>query len=142
MSSSVGQKDHKIKLRDAVDTAGFVAPTTAPTAADPNWIPDTWKAGIGKLRGVMVYLLGSDGSVDVTGPICVDGYHPDLGWILAATLDGGAAINVGNGVLAPARGWRLTDVTAWATALQVHGGAIAGGSLTVWAEPIEVEGAD
>lgn len=142
MSSSVGQSSFKIKLRDAVVTADFVAPTTAPTSADPNWIPDTWKSGIGKGRGTLITIMGSDGSVDTLGPVEVSVYHPIHGWTIVGTLDGGAAINVGNGVLAPSRSWRFTDLAALGTAIQVHGGAISGGTITVWAQPIEAEGAD
>jgi hypothetical protein len=137
MSSSLVQWSFKIKLRDAV--AAWAAPATTPTDADPNWIPDSWRSGVGKLRGTAIAIFGSDASADGAGAVVVSVYTP-LGWVIVATLDGGAAINVGDGSNAPGRLWVIDDVAAMGTALQVSGGAISGGTLTVWAAPIEAEG--
>lgn len=140
MSSAIAQRSGRLTLRSATTTVA--APTTAPASTDPNYIPDSWKAGIGKVRGTLLTIKGSDGSVDLTGPVCVDVYIPNVGWSIVATLDEGANINIGDGENAPSRSWRLSDLAAVGTAIQVHAAAIAGGSWTVYADPIEVEGAD
>lgn len=128
------QHDRKV---DIIAAATFTA--GAPAAAN---LISTWKVGGEIVRSMLLELWGSDGSVDLAGPLEVAGYDANLGrWFWIAMLDAGAAVNIGDGTTAPGRAWILDEVPAWATAIQLKTGTISGGSISgACVKPIAARG--
>jgi hypothetical protein len=126
--------EQAVKIHDAAAT--LPAPTSATVAASLDFAP-----GAGKPREAQLRVIGSDASVDMTGGSWVTGKHRGDGlWYKAGQLDEGADINVGDGVNAPGRIWPLTDILAWASAIQLQAGAVAGGTITAYVEYLDNEG--
>jgi hypothetical protein len=123
-----------VELHAAGTSDILTGPATAPTTDElGGWRTEGWA-----VRGAFVSIIGSDASVDIAGAVEVAIYlGAVVGWTYVATLDGGAAINVGNGAPAgaPTRSWKLYDV-ATATAIRLKGGAITNGTIRVVAMPI------
>jgi len=141
MGQSLSYSHTGSKVRIHATTNTLAAPTAGPAEAI-KFAGAGWKSGSNGSRGVLLKVWGDDASVDVAGPVEVTAYHAgDSRWYYVGALDKGANINVGNGVAAPARIWRLTDIPGWATAIQLKSGAITGGNISAEVEPLEISGA-
>lgn len=133
-SKSTLLADRKVAIHTAA--AALASPSGAPAAALSI---ESWRSGRAGPRLIALKLWGSDGSVDIAGPVDVNGWHPgDSRWYSVGVLDGGGNINVAD---TRGRHYKLYDMPAWATAVQLSSGAITGGTISAEVEALDVDGA-
>lgn len=138
-SSSLSASDKTLEKVIRTAAASLAAPSAAPLDAV---LITSWRAGRHGTRACLLKIWGSDSSVDITGPLRAHAYHgADARWYRIATLEDGGDVNVGDGTNAPGLIVKLTDIPAWATAIDISAASVSGGTVSAAVEPLDVIGA-